>query len=67
MLFLQNENKGYFVDVFLLAKFGVPLHQNVLSVFNSDNLQSLGQVRNRNRLDTKDVVRIEDGLKVLLI
>ena len=67
MLFLQHKDEGHLVDVLFLAKLGIPLHQDFLSVFNSHDLQSLGQIRNWNRLNPKDVVRIEDGLKVVLI
>ena len=51
MLFLEHEDEGYFVDVFLLAELGISGHEYFLGILHSHYLESLAKVREGNALD----------------
>ena len=65
MLLLQNENEGDLVDSIILQHALIPGLNDLLGLINTDDFERMVEVRDRNLLDLKDVVAVEDGLKVL--
>ncbi len=64
MLFLEDIDEGYLVDVVLTSQLRVTFFNDTLAVLNTDGPQCLGQVAYRDCLDPEDVVGVEDGFKV---
>ena len=67
MLFLENEYEGYLVHVLVFHQFLVTLEQDLLRVDNSYHFHGLAEILNWHGLDTQNVIRVKQGLKVILI
>ena len=66
VLFLEDEDEGNLVDVFLFAELGVSSPQDLLGVMDTHHLERLAQVAEWHALDAKDIIGVKDGLEVLL-
>lgn len=66
MLFLKHENEGYLVNVFIFAQFGITVSKYGLRILDSNYFEGLAKILQWYTLNPEDVVRIEQGFKVLL-
>ena len=65
MLLLQDENEGDFVDSIILQHASVSGLNDFLGLVDADNFKCVVQVSDRDLLDLKNIVAVEDGFKVL--
>ena len=65
MLLLQYENEGDFVDSIILQHVCISGLNDFLSLVNADNFERMVHVCDRDLLDLKDIVAVEDSFKVL--
>ena len=59
MFLLQHKDKGDFIDILFFAQLRVPLHQDLLRVLDTHDLQGLAQIRDGDALDAQHIVRIK--------
>ena len=65
MLLLKNKDKRDLVDGFILQHGCVAFFHDLFGLVDAHDFQSVEQVGDRDLLDLKHVVRVEDSLEVL--
>ena len=65
MLLLQYENEGDLVDSVILQHVFISGLNDFFSLVDADNFERVVQVCDRDLLDLKNIIAVEDGFKVL--